>query len=921
MKTGIKLIGLFAICMSFAVMACVQQAGAAKVTVENLRVEYLSNPLGIDVEHPRFTWVLRSVDRGVNQFAYRILVARTRSNAMNNQGDLWDSGILQSDKSVNVKYAGSSLESGQKYYWKVKVWDATDTPSDWSKIATFQMGLLNRSDWEGTWISNEDTFVTSPLLRKEFRVNKPVRSAYVFIVGLGYYELYFNGEKVGDHVLDPGTTEYDKRVLYETYDVADYLSDGVNAVGAWLGKGYYKHRTTKTYGHRMPLLLQMNITFTDGSTMSVVSDQSWKTDASPILENSIYDGEVYDARMEQPGWCTTAFDDSEWADAVGVEAPGGWLDSQLMPPIKVTKTLRPVAMTNPEEGVYVFDFGQNMTGWPRLFVDGPRGAKVTLRTAEITNRDMAFMQDTAVVGNPELIDTAPNRSAEATDVYILKGAGGTEVYEPRFTYHGYRYVQVEGFPGEPDLKSLEARVVHSAVPHTGRFESSNTLFNQIHENILWGQVSNLHSKPTDCPQRDERAGWMGDAHLTAEEAMHNFDMAAFYTNWLEDIKDAQQDSGFVPDVVPHHGKYPIKGTPAWQAAYPLVTWYMYKYHDDVRILEEHYQPLADWLQYMGWTANNHIIEWGRGDWVPPETAYSPIDDSEWLTSTAYYYEGAVIQAKMAEILGKSGDVDKYQQLAEDIKDAFNDRFFNASTNQYGTGSQTSNAFPLYLDMIPEGHNQAVLQHLVDNVMQEHNGHLTTGILGTKALVEALPEYGRNEVMYTIANQTTFPGWGYMICRGATTLWERWGGYRYFGPAMNSLNHIMFGSVDEFFYRNIAGVDMASPGFKDIIIKPNILGDMTSAKGHIATVHGPVTAKWSKQGNSVTLFVAIPGNTSATVYVPTLGMQNVQVTENGAPVWQEGSYVEGVPGITGATVDGDYIAIKAGSGTYQFHTAN
>jgi len=526
------------------------------------------------------------------------------------------------------------------------------------------------------------------------------------------------------------------------------------------------------------------------------------------------------------------------------------------------------------------------------------------------------MKEKSVEGIEGLIDSSPNRSAKAMDIYILKGGKGIEVYEPRFTYHGFRYVQVEGFPGEPTLDNLEARVVHTAVEPTGTFTCSNPLINKIHDLIIWGQLSNLHSIPTDCPQRDERQGWMGDAHLTAEEAMYNFDMAAFYTKWLLDIKDSQNKDGSVPDVVPHHA-YPIKGTPAWQVAYPLVAWYMYQYYGDERIVKEHYPNLKRWVDYLGSTAEDNIVEWGRGDWVPPKQAYSPGDTSVPITSTGYYYLSTQIIAEMARILGKSNDFEYYSEQADDIKKSFNDRFLDTKTNQYGTGSQTSNVFPLYLKMVPEEFIEEVTQNLVRNIEVEQNGHLWTGILGTKALVEVLPELGRADVLYEIATQTTYPSWGYMISKGATTLWERWGGFRYFDADMNSLNHIMFGCVDEFFYGVLAGIKPASPGYRRIEIKPHILGDMQSAEASIKTVRGKVSSAWKRDTNSVVLNVGIPANSRAGVSVPKMDLANVVIKEGGETIWDKGFFIGGIPGILNANESEDYVTFEVGSGSYSF----
>jgi alpha-L-rhamnosidase len=886
------------------------------ISIYDLRCEYLSKPLGIDLENPRFFWKLDSSRRNVTQSAYRLLVASDPELLMEEKPDIWNSGKVKSNLQAGITYQGKSLNSNQTYFWKVRVYDQNDKPSPWSEITKFHTGILSPDEWKAKWIGDRDTSNTSPLLRKSFNIEKRVRNAHIFISGIGYYELYLNGKKVGDHKLDPATTNYKKRVLYSTYDVRDFLKSGENVVGVMLGKGWYKHRGIQQYGDRPKLFMQLSIDYEDGSSLTIVSDESWSMLRGPIISNSIWDGEVYDAREEKEDWNKCGYDDSKWEKAVRVEPPESILDSQLLPPIRVVSRKKPVSIFEPEDGIYVFDFGQNLTGWSSLRVKGERGTKITLKTAEATRKDMARMrcEDTTEVSM--LIDPSPNRSAKAVDIYILKGRGKIEIYEPRFTFHGFRYVQIEGFPGEPTRNNLEVCVVHTDVDSTGHFSCSNPLFNQIHHNIIWGQLSNLFGKPTDCPQRDERLGWTGDAHLTAEEAMYNFDMAAFYTKWLQDFKDVQSDSGYVTDVVPPHWLW--KGTPAWQVAYPLIVWYMYKYYGDMRIIEEHYSNLKMWVNYLGSTADDYIVEWGRGDWVAPKTAYVPEDKSIPITSTGYYYKGAEILAKIARALGKTEDEEYYSKLTSKISDSFNRHFLNSDKNQYGTGSQTSNAFPLYLGIVPEENQKKVLENLILNIKDEHNGHLSTGILGTKALVEALPKYGREDVLYEIANKTTFPSWGYMISKGATTLWERWGGFRYFNADMNSLNHIMFGCIDEFFYRDLAGIRPETPGYKNIVIKPHVLNNLTWVKGSVNTIRGKISSEWKRDKNSFTLKVTIPVNSIAEIYMPKMGNSKVIIREGRHTIWKDGKPVDEAPGILSSRGNQDYIIFETGSGNYNFH---
>lgn len=900
------------------------RAQSKTVDVKDLRTEYLHNPDGIDMVHPRFSWVLDSDQRGIMQKGYQIVVASSMEDLDPGKADMWDSQQVSSDKSVNIAYQGKKLESDNTYYWRVRIQDQGGLWSSWSPDECFHTGLMQKADWQGEWIGSPDTTISSPLLRKEFNLNKTVKSAHVFICGLGYYELYLNGKKVGNHKLDPGTSNFNKRALYVAYDVTDYLNSGDNAIGVWLGNGYFRmsrKRPFRYYGDRPQLLLQMNITYTDGSTVHVVSNTSWKTSSSPIIENSVYDGEVYDARREKKGWDKPGYDDQNWQNAVRLKVPETRkLSAQLMPPIRVEKRMYPIKMTRPVKNIYVFDFGQNFTGWPVLRVNGGEGEMVVMKTAEVSRKDMVQMQGGNTTSVVDTIDNREDRSAKARDIYILAGKPGTEVYSPRFTYQGFRYVQVQGYPGKPNLTSVTADFVHTDVAKVGYFKCSNPLFNRIHHNVLWGQRSDLMSMPTDCPQRDERMGWMADADLSAEEAIHNFDMAAFYTNWINEIQDEQNPNGSVPDIVPDHkwlaGTH--IGTPAWQVAYPLMVWYMHKYYGDNRIIKEHYNSLKMWMGYMKSISHGYIITKGRGDWVPPERGGTPGDHSIALTSTGYYYISANIMMHLAGIMGNESDSLKYSQLAQHIKNAFNNQFWNASKGYYNTGSQTSDAFPLYAGLVPKIHQQQVLNHIIENIDIKHDGHIWTGILGAKALIEALPRYDKTNILYKITDQRTYPGWGYMIAEGSTTLWERWGGYRYFNAGMNSLNHIMFGSIDEFFYKDIAGIRSLTPGFKKILICPYVSNKMTYADGAVKTIRGMVSSMWQKRGHSITLKVTIPGNSEAEIDIPKTDLRApYQLTENGRLIWNNESYQHNDDGVTNVTDSEKFMKVNVGSGTYNF----
>ncbi len=670
-----------------------------------LRCEYLTDPVGIDVPQPRFSWVLEHGARGERQTAYQVLVSVKPDAAA---GDQWDSGKVASAESVHVIYAGKPLASGQSYYWKVRYWDSGDHASPYSAAARFETGLFESAAWKGKWIGGANQ------IRKEFSLpGRPIR-ARAYVAGVGYYELRVNGHKAGDHVLDPAWTTYDKRVLYTVYDITDRLRAGPNAVGVMLGEGWFKGRA---------LRMQIHAEVEGGQSLDVATDGSWKTMPGPIQQDSVYDGEVYDARLETAGWDRAGFDDAHWKAASLIDGPKGVLSAQMMPPIRVTDTLNPVKMTTPRPGVYIYDLGQNISGVVELRVRGPRGARVQLRHAELLYDDGTL--------NVENL-----RAAKATDVYFLRGDGSLEIYQPRFTYHGFRYVELTGYPGAPKFDTLRAKVVHSDVRPSGGFSSSKQILNQIQRNIVWGIQDNLHSVPTDCNQRDERMGWMADAHLYAETAMLNFDMPAFYTNFLRDIHDVQGADGTVTDTVPHrYGSRPAD--PAWGMAYPLLTWYMYEYYGDRRILEQHYDGVKAWTDYLRTRSRDGILDYSYyGDWVPIEKTPGN------LVSTAMYYWSADLVSQMAAVLGKTADAESYRKQADGVKDAFNAKFLNAATGLYGGGTETAQILPLFLNIVPDSRRGGVSAALRDDLVYTRNTHLTTGILGTKYLFPWLTRTGQ-----------------------------------------------------------------------------------------------------------------------------------------------------------------------------------
>ncbi|MCX6897136.1 MAG: glycoside hydrolase family 78 protein [Verrucomicrobia bacterium] len=895
-----------------SVLALAQSIGTAVaaqgVKLTNLRCEYLSNPLGLDVPQPRLSWALESVARAQKQTAYRVLVASDLGDLAKDKGDLWDSGKVASDESGHIEYAGKPLASGAEVFWKVRVWDRDGHESAWSQPAVWSMGLLKPGDWKGKWIGSPTAAESgaknkkeepAPMFRKAFCIEKPVRRATAYICGLGYYELRLNGKKVGDSVLDPAFTRYDRRALYVTHDVTAQLARGTNAVGVILGNGWFNYTVDAAWyfdeaaWRAWPkMILQLVIEFTDKTTQTIVSDGTWKFATSPIISNALLNGETYDARLERPRWDTTACDDKNWMAAKVVEAPKGVLSAQMTQPIRATQELKTVKLTQPKPGVFVFDIGQNIAGVAQLLVRGPAGTTVTLMYGESLNADGTVDQ--------KKIKEHTYDGEFQVDRYILKGTG-TEVWRPRFVYSGFRYVQVNGFPGKPTPASLSALVVHTDLESTGNFECSNELLNDIQRCTRWSYVNNFHGHPTDCPQR-EKNGWTGDAHLAAEAGLYNFEPSASYTKWMRDFHDEQRPTGELPGIVPTGGwGYKWGNGPAWDSAYVLIPWYLHQYRGDRRILAEHYDRLKLYVDYLTSRAKEGVVSIGLGDWCPAKTK-TPVN----ITSTGYYYADAMIVSKIAAMLGKKDDAVRYAALAADIKKAFNQAFFNPKTKQYGGGTQTALSCALYQGLVEPQYVAGVVSNLVANVAAQ-KGHLDCGILGAKYLLHALTDNGRADVAYTVATQTTAPSWGNWIKRGATTLWEDWEG-------KSSLNHIMFGDISAWFYETLAGIrpDPSAPGFRKIIIRPAVVGDLKWVRASHDSLHGRIVSDWKHEREKLVLDVTIPANTTATVFIPAKGAADV--TEGGKPLGK-------VQGVKFLRAEDNCVVLAVESGVYHFVAKN
>ena len=1080
LKSGFEKNPAMAVLIAGILMLAGCQSPAESIVPVNLQCEFRSTPLGIDVTQPRLSWQVQSAERNQMQTAYQILVARSEELLQKNEGDLWDSGKLAGDETVNIIYSGKLLKSGAECFWKVKTWDKTGMASDWSAPAKWTMGLLEQSDWQGEWIGLDqgekthdfggaqwiwfpegnpaesapvctryfrrafasptndpvssatmeitaddqfDLFVNGqaaakgdswespnsinlaaflipgkncfavearnvgnnpspagvlarlkvelksgtcftlitddhwksamqptdewktaafddaawaaartlgaygtqpwgiiqcddrPLparyLRREFSVEKKVRRATAYVCGLGLAELYLNGQKVSDDVLSPAIAEYDQRAFYVTLEVTKQLRRGENAIGVVLGNGrFYAPRVRvpaecRTFGYPK-LRLQLNVEYTDRTTAQIVSDANWKvTTNGPIRANNEFDGEVYDARMEMPGWCAAKFDDSTWRPVQRVQPGAPVLSPQIGEPMRVMETIHPVAITHPKPGVYIYDLGQNLAGWCRLKVSGPPGTVMKLRHGEELNPDGSLY-------------TANLRSAKAEDSYTLKG-NGVETYEPCFTHHGFRFVEVTGFTGDPALDAIEGRVVHDALPKAGEFATSNPLINQIYHNIYWGTRDNYRSMPTDMP-RDERQGWMGDRQEVSKGETYLFNVAPLYAQWLTDINDAQRADGSVPDVCPAFWPLYQDGV-VWASTYTIVPNMLYDQYGDVGILRKHYDSLKRWTDYMAKFLEHDLMARNTyADWCfPPRlksemTAINSTDlklttDGKMMSSAIFYHD-LQLMARSARLLAKTEDAEHFETLARKIKAAFNKRYYNSELGQYDNGTQTSCVLPLAFGMVPDELKAKVFALLVEKITVESDNHLGTGLIGGHYLMRVLSDNGRPDLAYKIATQTTYPSWGYMISKGATTVWELWNGDTA-DAGMNSRNIVMLiGDLNIWLHEYLAGIRPGAPGFKTIIIQPEPVGDLTWARAEYDSIRGRISSEWHQSATQFDLQVAIPANTTATVYLPAKDIPSV--TEGGQALAK-------ITGLKSVKMEAGRAVLEIGSGSYHFES--
>jgi len=1061
----------FALFASFLVASSF--ARGQTIQVDDLRCEYLKNPLGIDAVRPRLSWVIQSEQRGQRQTAYQLLVASSPAVLESDRGDVWDSGKVASDETVHIVYAGQPLVSRQVCHWKVRAWDRGGQPSAWSKPACWDMGLLKTGDWSAQWIEadlpvegavasslsgakwiwcpepgvdltqtapagdryfrcrvavpagekpklaqliltvdDQFTFFVNgkqvaqfaendgwkrpqrydllpllqsgenvvavtgeniqslagvcakiiiqypgkkpqvivsdrhwktsnraddgwnttgfddaswrdafeiadfgqgvwrqvadgaaakpvPILRKSFSLGKPIASARLYATALGLYELRINGQRVGDHVLAPDWTDYRKRVRYQAYDVASLLKQGENAVAALLGDGWYSGHIGnggfQFFGKVPALLTQLEVTYTDGSVERVVSDASWKIHASPIVASDFMLGESYDATKDLPGWDSPGMNDGSWRAATVRHEPARLLEGQVMQPVRQTGEIKPKSLSQPKPGQWTFDLGQNMVGVVRLKASAPAGTKLTLRHAEMLKPDGTLY-------------TTNLRSAASVDTYVCKGVG-IEVWQPTFTFHGFRYVELTGLPGKPELEAVTGIVLGSDTPRTGEFACSDSRINQLYANIWWGQRGNYLSIPTDCPQRDERLGWMGDAQVFVRTAAMNADVAAFFTKWLVDVDDGQTPDGAFSDVNPN--TMGSGSVPAWADAGVICPWTIYQVYGDQRILRRHLPAMTRWIEWCRAHSTGLIRDKDRGndygDWLSIGSN-TPKD----LIGTAYFAYSTSLVARSYKVIGNEAEAAKYEKLFREIKAEFNKRYVKPDGRIFGN-TQCCYAMALKFDLLPEELRSKAVQYLEEGIKAK-GWHISTGFVGVSYLLPVLTQAGKIDTAYRLLMQDTFPSWLFSVKHGATTIWERWDGWTpergFQDPGMNSFNHYSLGSCGQWLYDSAAGIglDPEKPGFRHIIIHPCVGGGLTSACASLRSIRGLIASSWTTKDGAFTLDIKVPANTTATVYMPAASAASVQ--ESGKPAAES-------EGVKLLRAEGGEVVFEVQSGKYRF----
>ncbi len=889
---------LFALFL-FVLLASACSHSESSFVVVNLSCEHLIDPIGLDAKFPRFSWQQQSEEIGSSQTAYQILVGT--DNSLRRESVVWDSRKQDSGENL-AEYRGFHLKPFTKYYWQVTAWDQNGNQAV-SEVASFETGMMEISNWRGDWITDtrDIDLRPAPYFRKEITVEKEIKSARAYIAVAGLYELSINGQKVGDHRLDPMYTRFDRRTLYVTYDVTDQLKNGANALGVLLGNGWYNHQSTAvwyfheaTWRARPKFCLDIRVEYSDGSVETFSSDNSWKTDLSPVILNSIYTAEHYDARLEQKGWDQPGFDDSAWKNAAVTPAPSNNIVAQALAPIRNVEEIDPVEMRKFSDKNYVYNLGRNIAGVSKLKVTGEEGTKIQLIHGEMLGKDGHVDLANIDVHYRPTDDSDPFQ----TDIFIL-GGGGEETFMPRFNYKGFQYVEIKSDkPIELGQNSLTGYFMHSDVSPIGKIASSNPVLDKTWQAGNNSYLSNLFGYPTDCPQR-EKNGWTGDAQIAVETGLYSFDGITVYEKWLADHRDEQQPNGVLPAIIPTDGwGYHWANGPDWTSTIAVIPWNVYLFYGDTKILQDNYPNIKRYVDHIDELYPSGLTDWGLGDWVPVKSR-APKE----LTSTAYYYADAVILSKIAGIGGNVGDEKRYAELAEKIKTSFNEKYLDRSTGIYGSGMQTELCVPLFWGLVPEDMKEKVATNLARKV-EEDGFHIDVGLLGSKAILNALSENGYADVAYTLASQETYPSWGWWIVNGATTFYENWD---IEAKRDLSLNHIMFGEINAWFYKALGGIkpDPENPGFKNVLLKPHFVDGLDQFYAEHDGPYGKIVSSWKKENDKIIYQVTIPANSSATI---SLDAETVSVN---------GKSIDESEGVELMSADEKGMLLKATSGVFEF----
>lgn len=885
MKYCLSLIGAIFYCSLSVAYSQTQNSVPA-----NLRCEYLVTPIGVDAPAPRLSWLLNDERYGAKQLAYQIIADTDSAYVATGKGNKWDSQRVESDRML-VSYSGSKLEPFTKYFWSVIIWDK-DGVQSLPVISSFETGMMGMGNWKGSWISDGGSINTkpAPYFRKEFNLTRKIKSARAYIAVGGLYELSINGQKVGDHRLDPMYTRFDRRNLYVSYDITSQLRTGRNAIGVLLGNGWYNHQSTAVwYFDRAPwrnrptFCMDLRITYEDGSTETIITDNNWKTSLSPVIFNSIYTAEHYDARLEQPGWNTTSFIDSKWRSAIYRAAPSQNIVSQQLHPIRNVEKIPAKTVNRINDTTWVFDLGRNISGVSQLKISGEAGTVIHLEHAErLYQNGRVDLSNINVHYRPR-----DNKDPFQTDIFIL-GGKGEESFMPKFNYKGFQYVEVRSSkPVTLTTDNLTGYYMHSDVPPIGEIETSNPVINKIWTAANNSYLSNLFGYPTDCPQR-EKNGWTGDGQIAVETGLYNFDGITIYEKWLADHRDEQQPNGVLPAIIPTDGwGYHWANGPDWTSTIAVIPWNIYLFYGDTKLLSDCYDNIRRYVNYITSISPIGLTTWGLGDWVPVKSK-APVE----LTSSIYFFVDATILSKSAGLLGKEEDKNQFAALAEKIKGAINDKYLNKETGIYGTGLQTELSVPLFWGVVPEELKTKVAGNLAKRVEADNN-HIDVGLLGTKAILNALSENGYSDVAYKLASQETFPSWGWWMVNGATTLHENW---PIDAKSDVSMNHIMFGEIDAWFYKALGGIkpDPENPGFKNIILRPSFVDGLTYSKAVHKSPFGEIISNWTRKKKSIIYSITIPANSTADLFLPeTYTLKETRLPSTGKPVLLEknakGSY--------------------------------